>query len=149
MTTPVSFEIAKLLKEKGFDEQCDYYYEHAITEAYNEQDGYSGPFGWEKGETNYQSGFHINNSKYDSSNEAWLLCSAPTIAEVVMWLYEKHGIWVRVEPDWDGDFWVQIKSREIPDARIGKWQVVTAFAPYKSPTEAYEKAIEYCLNKLI
>ena len=145
----VDFSTAKLLKEKGFDEQCDYYYEHAITEAYNEQDGYSGPFGWEKGETNYQSGFHINNSKYDSSNEAWLLCSAPTIAEVVMWLYEKHGIWIRVTPIPYSDNITHWRWEHMPTKyaiRNAGWKKEE---DYMSPMEAYEKAIEYCLNNLI
>lgn len=135
MNKEINFELAKLLKEKGFDKPSYSFY--VIDES---------EYG-EIGEiiTNPNDNYPAldDNSLFDT------LASAPTIAEVVMWLYEKHGIWVRVEPDWDGDFWVQIKSREIPDARIGKWQVVTAFAPYKSPTEAYEKAIEYCLNKLI
>lgn len=142
MNIPIKYPIAKLLKEKGFDEQCYYYYEHAITEAYNEQDGYSGPFGWEKGETNYQSGFHINNSKYDSSNEAWLLCSAPTIAEVCMWLYEKHGIWIYpFRHDFNNQFYWHIDT-----AREDEF---TSDNVFNSPTEAYTAAIEYTLNNLI
>ena len=135
MNTPVSFELARLLKEKGFESKSH------IAEYWNVEGKQLLVETWED---EYDS-FHHEDCPHDIT----FVCSAPTIAEVVMWLYEKHGIWVRVEPDWDGDFWAQIKSREIPDARIGKWQVVTALAPYKSPTEAYEKAIEYCLNKLI
>lgn len=141
MNTSVSFELAKLLKEKGFDEWCNHYYEHSLTESYNEQDGYSGPFGWKKCETNYQSGFHINNSKYDNSNEAWFLCSAPTIAEVVMWLYEKYGIWVYVDNNHIHKWWYcahLIGSSDKYDA-----------SQYNSPTQAYEAAISYTLNNLI
>ena len=141
MNTPIKYSTAKLLKEKGFDEQCYYYYEHAITEAYNEQDGYSGPFGWEKGETNYQSGFHINNSKYDSSNEAWLLCSAPTIAEVCMWLYEKHGIWISVDFNLETSWFYDIVVLSGEGGNI--------LDNFNSPTEAYEAAIDYTLNNLI
>ena len=141
MNTPIKYSTAKLLKEKGFDEQCYYYYEHAITEAYNEQDGYSGPFGWEKGETNYQSGFHINNSKYDSSNEAWLLCSAPTIAEVCMWLYEKHGIWISVDFNLETSWFYDIVVLSGEGGNI--------LDNFDSPTEAYEAAIDYTLNNLI
>ena len=61
MNTTVSFEIAKLLKEKGFDEQLNYYYDSF------------GDIGSSKIKVNW-----------NESEE--LLCSAPTIAEVVMWI---------------------------------------------------------------
>ena len=107
MNTPVKFELAKLLKEKGFDIKIDY--------------GLS----------------QILNNK-----------PAPTIAEVVMWLYEKHGIWIGVQPT----------------SIVGKFQFRTYYnnkgvmnqhwndsmsKQFNSPTEAYEAAITYCLNNLI
>ena len=72
-----------------------------------------------------------------------------TYSVVVEWLRVNHGIWVRVEPDWDGMWWAQIKSNSIPHARIGKWQVITACAPYNSPQEAYSAAFDYVLNNLL
>ncbi len=146
MNTPVNFELAKLLKEKGYEEECKHYYEHALTESYHEHDGHSGPFGWEKDEINYQSGFHINNSNYDSSNTAWFLCSAPTIAEVVMWLYEKHDIWIWVRPYKDhGD-----DVNDPIQAQMNIWKDgFTISKEYNSPAEAYEAAIDSCLKELI
>lgn len=161
MNTPVSFPIAKLLKAKGYNNpELNFFFEDGESKenVLRETTG-----------MDYGSEFTVEFSELiENWNDAWLTkkngdrcfgCSktkgyletysAPFISTVVMWLYEKHGIWVRVEPDWDGDFWAQIKSREIPDARIGKWQVVTALAPYKSPTEAYEAGIVYALNNLI
>lgn len=61
----------------------------------------------------------------------------PTITEVVMWLYEKHGIWISVEQN---SFIGGGKSSFISNVKR---------AEYNSPTEAYEAAIEYCLTKLI
>ena len=70
--------------------------------------------------------------------------SAPTIAEVVMWLYEKHGVWITVcVIGVDGfGYWLHDKGRKRlnPDNQGGYWL---------SPTEAYKAAIEYCLTKLI
>ena len=66
----------------------------------------------------------------------------PTISDVVMWLYEKHGIWVWVER-----FSTLFRpyAEEIGDERFGKWEG----HKYNSPTEAYEAAILYTLNNLI
>jgi len=61
-----------------------------------------------------------------------------TIAEVVMWLYEKHGVWIKAEPT--------IKDKwEAFVYQVG-WKYVNTV---NSPTEAYEAAIEYTLNNLI
>lgn len=142
MNKIVNYEISKLLKEKGFDVPTNMYYEHALTSQIdNETLDYSGSFGWKKGETNLRSGYFINNQdNIDLTNKSWYICSAPTISEVVMWLYEKHDIWI----------WVKRYStlfrpyaEELGDERFGKWEG----HKYDTPTEAYEKAIEFILEK--
>lgn len=119
MNTPVSFELAKLLKEKGFDEQ---------------------------NLTIYQDGevlllrSTISNSQFMTSRNY----TAPTIAEVVMWLYEKHGVWISVlqmlnngvTVTWYASYYEQGVGEDIE-------------VYYNSPTEAYEAAILYTLTKLI
>ena len=143
MNTPVSFEIAKLLKEKGFDIPTQRYYEHALTSKKDsETNDYTGSFGWEKGETNLRGGYFKNNyGMADLSNENWYMCSAPTIAEVIMWLYEKYGIWISV---WQGrsseNFGYRIQGKE-------SFYEVNYFR--LTPTESYEAAINYTLNNLI
>ena len=71
-------------------------------------------------------------------------CSAPTIAEVVMWVYEKHGIWINVERHEPKSLfnWVIIYQDDVAVKE-------SRGNGYKSPTEAYEAAIEYCLTNLI
>lgn len=64
----------------------------------------------------------------------------PTIADVVMWLYKEHGIWISVDPDNDTDIWFYTISHN-------KSEVV--FGNYNGPIEAYEKAIEHVLNSMI
>lgn len=64
----------------------------------------------------------------------------PTIAEVVMWLYEKHGIWISA--DFDSKVWYQVITVSKDCNRILQ-------GDHDSPTEAYEAAIKYTLENLI
>lgn len=112
MNTPVSFELAKLLKEKGIS-----------------IDGKE----------------RILHSNYTVYENEYPDC---TIAEVVMWVYEKYEVWILVQP-------ISV---------VGKFQFRTYYnnkgvmnqhwndsmgKQFNSPTEAYEAAIEYTLNNLI
>jgi len=67
--------------------------------------------------------------------------SYPTIAEVVMWLYENHKFWIVAFPIED-DFWAF-------DVFDSKSECIKSGMEFNSLTEAYEAAIEYTLNKLI
>ena len=119
MIEPVKFQIAKLLKEKGFEQNPMKYVNQATTEG---------------------------------------TLVFPTIAEVVMWLYEKYGIWVEVttnnNPQVRKEF-VSFNARVIHRDRNIKFRVLMNTQinkytePFNSPTEAYEAAIEYVLNNLI
>lgn len=143
MITPVKFPIAKLLKEKGFDIPTKKYYEYALKSKKDKEDGYSGSFGWKKGELNLQSDYFQNNSESDFASEMWYMCSAPTIAEVVMWLYEKHGIWISVSViPFENNFMFEYSIANIKEC-------LYQYGTYDSPTEAYEAAIEYTLKNLI
>ena len=62
----VSFETAKLLKEKGFDEPCIYVYRH---------DG--------------------SEDIWDADKED-IACQKPTLQMAMKWLREKHNIFVRI-----------------------------------------------------
>jgi len=96
----VSFKIAKLAKEKGFDFPTNGNYEFSLTERVDPDCGTSGSFGWKKGEINYsRMGIFINNNKsYDFSNKNWFLCAAPTTSQLQRWLREKHGVWLCIKP---------------------------------------------------
>lgn len=134
----VSFNIAKLLKEKGFDNESEHYYN-------------------EKGERLFDVDFpSLQPTKphvyYDN----------PTIAEVVMWIYEKHGIWINVHLE------VKIKGLEISNtgkfqANLNKKNHTSIFGkvsdgdipdgPFRKPVntqlEAYTEAIKFTLTNLI
>lgn len=67
----------------------------------------------------------------------------PTIAEVIDWLYEKHSIWISVSNvPFENHFTFEYSINTIKEC---KYQ----YGTFLSPTEAYESAIEYCLNNLI
>lgn len=125
MNTTVPFELAKLLKEKGLDEETAHYYTS-------------------EGELFFDTDFP---SLLSTKPRVWF--PAPTIAEVVMWLYEKHGVWIEICVDWDGDFLYKIKSSSLPDAKIGKWPCESSLGIFDSPTLAYLSAIEYVLKNLV
>jgi hypothetical protein len=152
MNTPVSFEISKLMKEKGF--------------------------GMTAGSCYYNEEFFINHNviplQYPELKGVGYkervtdkIIFAPTIAEVVMWLYEKHGIWVFILPQDKSVVDYRVESSEFPSLPlfllIVKYEKDLTFKEilnssdpnskmflhFDEPIEAYETAIEYCLTNLI
>ena len=123
MNTPVNFELAKLLKEKGFDKPVKQRYfiaENIDSDRF--------PFLQE------ECALH-NWNDYDDSSTSYY--SAPTIAEVVMWLYEKHGIWVYCEINKD-KFYTKAKKLKSNWRRVVSGIKNNEIITYNSPTEAYE-----------
>lgn len=121
MTTPVKFELAKLLKEKEFSYAGKSYYENEI---------------WL---TDTLARFPRGTLKMD------VCFPAPTIAEVVMWLYKKHDIWIEVRKT---NFFKEIRFQSYMNENplVGN---LGGYISHSQPTEAYEAAIEYCLTNLI
>lgn len=77
--------------------------------------------------------------------------SYPTIADVVMWLYEEHGIWINVNITRYGNFWCNIFLKEECNDLDTKfnWEFINQLEDFSSPAEVYEAAIEYSLKKLM
>jgi hypothetical protein len=153
--TYVTSEQGKLLKEKGFIEGCNYYYELALTSKKDKQDGYSGSFGWEKGECNLQNGYFINNWKdCDYSGKHWFMCSAPEQSVVCEWLLKTYSIYLWVEPYADRKtfqpYWVYMneKSKEAPLKYHLSGNASIGGSDYKTPQEAYSAAFDYILKEL-
>jgi len=78
---------------------------------------------------------------------------SPTIADVVMWLYEKYGVWIDVDIEGEGfDIFYFLAYRnheERVKEYMKKLNDENYHTNYKTPKEAYEAAIEYTLNNLI
>ena len=143
MNNPVSFEISKLLKEKGFDEPTNRYYENALTSRKDpETNDFKGSFGWRKDETNLQPGYFKNNyDMADLSSKNWYMCSAPTIAEVVCWIYSKYNIWIQVSILKDNEWHYSIRRKE------NNWEIeFPTKEKFSSIKESYQKGIEVILN---
>lgn len=148
MNKPVSYKLAKLLKEKGFDKpllNCyfgDVFYPNysvvnQYDERYMEDEGYFRLIPYNEND----KGLDLETINFNDWGSNYY--SAPTIADVAMWLYEKHGIWISVFNDDVNFFWMGIVLNTKERLRDGNAR------EFNSPTEAYEAAIEYTLNNLI
>lgn len=133
MITTISFEIAKLLKEKGFDVKNRTQYQMYGTQNIPQLEPY-------------------NDTRWNIYKDYYL---APTIAEVVMWLYKKHGLWIYSLPiDDNMKLWQARIIKGEPFNKLSNTLKIIShgkisYRSMYSPTEAYEAAIEYTLNNLI
>ena len=133
MNIPVKNPVAKLLKQKGYNEPCKYFYD---------------------GDSNKT----VECLPHTSINELNGDIDIPTIDEVRWWLYKNHGIWIQVTVN---DMWVgnkksytaKFNSEVVSQNRNFKVRSLICtkirIEPYDCPIEAYEAAIEYILNNLI
>ena len=118
MNNPVNYEIAKLLTLTDFNQKST-------------NKGYV----IDTKQLSFDYGIDYINRK---------AIAAPTIAEVVMWLYETHDIWIQVS-DWtnqpiDREIWKRAFQWFINGEADGR--------PFKSPAETYEAAIKHVLLSL-
>jgi hypothetical protein len=134
MNKPANFEIAKLLKEKGFEGAKSplwYYKDGTLHESRVER--YKGLECW--------------NTWDATQGVRW---DAPTIAEVVMWMYEKHGIWIDVglytHLGNTSKFQFTIQSQK---SKSTNSIVQLNTNPFNSAAKAYEAGIKYVLETLI
>lgn len=120
LNKPVDFSTAKLLKEKGFNKEVKGRYTL----------------------TNWNTAFKVGELFVSDYKINTSCIYAPTIAEVVMWLYEKREVWVSVIKSFTKqDFWCAITTNDKTYGING--------CSFNSPTEAYKTAIDYTLNNLI
>ena len=124
----VSFETAKLLKEKGFDEKC--------FALYN-PDGML-----------IQSGIRLNNTQVGRVKGSY---SAPTLQMAMKWLREVHKIYIDINiriilEQWAGcDISIYTTDN---DGFLNK-KIPIILKDNTSYEKACESAILYCLNNLI
>lgn len=128
----VSCEIAKLLKEKGFDIACEYQY-------INCSSGYPFLIDIRDDAGNFRKNSDIGNDEY----------SAPTQSLVVKWLRIKHNILLFLLP-------AQENGKLVYHVEVWTWYEAegiykSTYAPMlrKEPEQAVEAAIKYCLENLI
>jgi hypothetical protein len=142
----VSFETAKLLKEKGFDEYCKSVYHvgsvcSVASLGYHNNEGYG-----ELIEEKQNSDF----GKYDNA------ISAPTLQMAMKWLREVHNLECDIsfnpysKASKEPPYWMSISTSKFDNpyhsSILWKSLVRTHFDTYE---EACEAAIKYCLENLI
>lgn len=128
----VSFETAKLLKEKGFDEYNPLWY--------NLNKPFEGPFYYK------EIGWYGHNS-YDYNGKN--IISAPTQQMAMRWLRDVHSLHIEILATYhfrtfDG------YSFEIYDISKGEFiNYQSDKGLFKTAEDATENAIKYCLTNLI
>ena len=125
----VSFETAKLLKEKGFNELCHYVY-------------------MSNGETFYMHTF--SDYPFERNSNLTSAYSAPTLQMAMKWLREVHDIYIMIDKDFateNGWHYVVTRKQDWADnIDNGLTQQESNSYTYEFACEA---AIKYCLENLI
>jgi hypothetical protein len=119
-----SYEVAKLLKNKGFDEEC--------IGAYSE--------------TNHTITKFEPNVK--NSEVGPLMYSAPTHQMAMKWLREVYGIFIAINND-DLDFNWQCYDLINRGSTLDPKILSESYAGYKTYEKAIEVALKYVLKNLI
>ena len=119
----VSFEIAKKLKEKGFDEVCYNYYE-PLKHCLNQ----------------------IKTPWTNKDGESYGVITAPTLSQVLKWLREEKRIyvgaeWVNKKGKWVG----YVDEMNMPDL-VGEYIFPNTYDSFELAAIA---GIKYCLDNLI
>ena len=124
----VSFEMAKLLKEKGFDEFCRAHY--GIT---------NGNLYYEKVEVE-ASGCEMHNS-----------ILAPTLQMAMKWLREKYNVFIdissRFSKNADKDVCFSYSCKKLIDTYKSSYEI--GDGEWLNYEETCEAAIKFCLENLI
>ena len=122
----VSFETAKLLKEKGFDELCNM--------GYDEKEQLIPLANW-------------RNTALDKFEGVSAKVTVPTLQTAMKWLREIHNLYIEVSLNCDREN----KNAKIFDASIfnlqnQRYKKLSNIQGYE---EACEVSIKYCLENLI
>ena len=115
-----SYEVSKLLKEKGFEGICDY--------AYSNKGNY----------------FEIDRSNFDE-----VYCLRPTLQMAMKWLRLKHNILLFLLPTQENGKLVYLVEVWTWNEEEGIYESTYAPMPRKEPEKAVEAALKYTLENLI
>ena len=137
----VSFEIAMLLKEKGFNEPCSYYYEdnELYKLCYYQGDG---------------TGFVRNNSPINEKISCEeMQCTAPTQSLAQKWLRETRNITFNANPHSnDGKIIYVVTINVISSNKYIDFNVMLDTSNKATMFDTYEDAIEsglrHCLKSI-
>jgi len=145
----VSFETAKLLKEKGFREWCSMchspslYYNGDILDG-DEESELKASGEWDETKARWIHTLYPFNCNNEQSEGIY---AAPTLAMAMKWLRKEHNLYVKVEIGEDeGSFWYDFDIIPVGGGIVPE---VDETYIYYEPEEALEAGIKYALEKLI
>ena len=127
----VSFEIAKLLKEKGFNIPCRFNYRSMYPNSPK-------PF-------YHKSLKDFNGEEYEGLRSEWF--SAPTIQMTMKWLREVHNLHITIKPYITEEGIMYLF--EIYKLERDKFTLLKSKTGFEKPELAENFAIKYCLENLI
>ena len=129
----VSFETAKLLKEKGFPQNP-----YICNTAYTLRGKFS----------NNAKSFVHNFAEFDKCGIKPLTYSmAPTLQMALKWLREVHNLWIALLKD--ADYGWKYKPQSMTVLREERFDCSPFTGYYSTYEQACEAAIKYCLENLI
>ena len=137
----VSFETAMLLKEKGFNEPCSYFYEDNELHELNYYQGNGAGF--------VRNNSPINDMMYCEEMQ----CTAPTQSLAQKWLREIHHIAFNANPypDNEGIIYVVtikvISSNKYIDFNV-MMDTSNKAIMFKTYEDAIEAGLKYCLKSI-
>ena len=125
----VSFENAKLLKERGFDEDINLWYD-------------------ENGEMFSRHKYDINSDWRVKMQQKVYLC--PTLQMTIKWLREIHNILILINCDRDifNDYPLYFAEFQFLNDEPKQYVIDNCIECYKYE-DCFERAIKYCLENLI
>lgn len=130
----ISFEVAKLLKNKGFDSKCRYYYIQT-KEMFEIDTRYHTAL-----TTQELLDLQIIGEKEDRY-------AAPTQAITMRWLREVHKLYIEITPSSKTNEFI-VDSYRI-DIVTKTFDTIYVSSGYDTYEQACEAAIKYCLENLI
>ena len=137
----VDFETAKLLKEKGFDDDdCQNIYYCDFEEGFEPDE------------------LQVSDRMLKEPEVGEFDYLAPKISTVIDWIYNKHGVWIlvdwmtRIKP-YNSGFYSHLRGTNKPLNQDNFISINNTKSPgyevFNSPKEAYIEAIKYVLTKII
>lgn len=132
LSAPVSFKLAKLLKRKRYKNTTP--------------NKLSRPYYNHLGVLNGDMTEYITAYIAKKNTKHLLSIDAPTIGEIVDWLFEEYKIWIIINIDIRNRWYFELYN--LKDKRNAEILIDNEYY-FNSPIKSYEAAITYCLNKLI
>lgn len=137
----VSFEVAKLLKEKGFDEKCQCSYRKKLVnnKIVDEEELF------------ISANLMLTNSELENKSYKHIVyCSAPTLQMAMKWLRNQHNLHIMVDCIGSKNYMPTIQFiRNSKDIKVESDENKIGGNGFDSFEEACESAIKYCLENLI